>query len=81
MLQWTGHINSFRSIIANKVAEVPVSIRRIVNGVETTLTYSVTCDVTTFRIFGFIDDTGVPTCIPGGSGLGFVGTVQRTFYR
>jgi hypothetical protein len=51
MLQWTGHIIFFRSVIANKVAEVPVSIRRIVNGIETTLTYSVTCDIATFRSF------------------------------
>jgi hypothetical protein len=81
MLQWTGHVDFFRTVITNKVAEVPVSVRRIVNGVETTLTYAVTCDIETFRIFGFIDDTGVPTCIPGGSGLGFVGSLQRAFYR
>jgi hypothetical protein len=35
MLQWTDHINFFRSVIANKVAEVPVSVRRIVNRVVT----------------------------------------------
>ena len=75
MIQWTDEIDYFRTVIANKVAEVPVSIRRIVNGVETTLTYAVICDIVMFRIFGFIDDTGVPTCIPGGSGLGFTGTL------
>jgi hypothetical protein len=78
-VDWSYQI--FLSVIANKAAEVPVSIWHIVNGVEATLTYSVTCDITTFCIFGFIDDTGVPTCIPGGSGLGFIGTVQKTFYR
>jgi hypothetical protein len=81
MLQWSGYIDSFRTLIANKVAEVPVSIQRVVNGVQTTLTYRVNCDVETFRVFGFIDDTGVPTCIPGGSGLGFINTLQRAFYR
>jgi hypothetical protein len=75
MLQWTGHIDSFQSVIAKKVAEVPVSVWRRVNGIETILTYAVTCDVATFHIFGFIDDTGVPTCIPGGSGLGFIDTL------
>jgi hypothetical protein len=81
MLQWIDHIEYFRTVIANKVATVPVSIRRIVNGVETVLTYYVVVDIATFRIFGFLDDTGVPTCIPGGTGLGFIGTLQRAFYR
>ena len=81
MLQWTDQIDYFCSIIVNKVAAEPVSIQRIVDGVETVLTFNVVVDIATFCIFGFIDDTGVPTCIPGGSGLGFIGTLQRAFYR
>jgi hypothetical protein len=52
--KWTDHIDFFRTVIANKVAEVPVSVWRIVNGVVTTLTYAVICDMATFRIFGLL---------------------------
>jgi hypothetical protein len=48
MLQWIDHIDYFRTVIGNKVAAVPVSIRRIVNGVETVLTYNVVVDIATF---------------------------------
>ena len=73
---------AFKDIVCIREShQVPVSVRRIVNGVVTTLTYAVNCDIATFRIFGFIDDTGVPTCISGGSGLGFIGTLQSAFYR
>ena len=81
MLQWTDQIDYFCTVIANKVAAVPVSIWRIGNGVETVLTYYVVVDIATFHIFGFLDDTGVPTCTPGGSRLGFIGMLQRAFYR
>ena len=82
MLQWTDQINYFFTVIVNKkVAAVPVLIQRIVNGVETVLTYYVVVNIATFCIFRFIDDTGLPTCIPGGSGLGFSGMLQRAFYR
>jgi hypothetical protein len=43
MLQWTDHINFFGHI-AKKVAEVPVSVQQIVNGILMTLTCAVICD-------------------------------------
>jgi len=81
MMLWIEKIDEFRRVICYKVNAEPVEIHGTdANGNGFVRWVYANCDPATFRIFGFIDDTGVQTCRPGGS-WGFTRTVQRIFYR
>lgn len=82
MRLWINRIDEFRTRICHKVNSEPVSVQTgtDANGNPIFDDLWVNCDPATFRVFGFLDDTGIETCRPGGA-WGFMRSVQRVIYR
>jgi hypothetical protein len=82
MRLWIHKIDEFRRAICHKVNADPVRVQTgtDANGNPIYDDLWVNCDPSTFRIFGYLDDTGIETCRPGGA-WGFFRNVQQVFYR
>ena len=79
MLQWLDYIDDFRFAIWQKIMQGGTIESS--NNKETLVTLDIPMD--SFRVFGFLDDTGFRTTAPGISArrrLGFEEDVQRAFY-
>ena len=83
MRQWLPHIDSFRRAIWQKIMSggtVETSYAdNVVN--QTLIQFSIPFE--SFRIFGFLDDTGYRTSAPGNEArrrMGFHDDLQRSFY-
>ena len=86
MRLWVPYINSFRFAIWEKLngtQTVEDTFDSTTNEVDTSRLISLDIPFETFRIFGFLDDTGFRTTVPGLSTrrtFGFHDDVQRSFY-
>ena len=79
MGQWNSKLDDFRSTIWRKITDGGTIETNGSN--ETLVTLNIPFD--SFRIFGFLDDTGFRTTAPGigiRRRLGFIDDMQRVFY-
>jgi hypothetical protein len=79
MNQWISKIDDFRNTIWRKISAGGTMEINVTN--ETLVTLGIPFD--SFRVFGFLDDTGFRTTAPGIGArrrLGFVDDVQRALY-
>ena len=83
MQQWLPYLNDFRQALWSKVISGGTIETSAQNDLEMSTLVHVHMPLETFRIYGFLDDTGFRTTAPGREArrkYGFTDDIQRSFY-